>query len=98
MPGVETRGTLIYTYGVGKGRISLEQMCRLLSENPAKLYGVYPRKGVIRQGSDADIVVLDPCKEDVITVSKQHYNMTEPLGIDAESPRLSWKMNSDSRG
>lgn len=75
MPGVETRGTLIYTYGVGKGRISLEQMCRLLSENPAKLYGVYPRKGVIRQGSDADIVVLDPCKEDVITVSKQHYNM-----------------------
>jgi len=75
MPGVETRGTLLYTYGVGKGRISLEQMCRLLSENPAKLYGVYPQKGVIRSGSDADIVILDPQKEDVITVAKQHYNM-----------------------
>lgn len=75
MPGVETRGTLLYTYGVAEGNISLEQMCRLLSENPAKLYGVYPQKGAIRKGSDADIVVMDPQKEDVITVAKQHYNM-----------------------
>ena len=40
-----------------EGRITQEQMCKLLSENPAKLYGVYPQKGVIAPGSDADIVV-----------------------------------------
>lgn len=66
MPGVETRGVLIYTYGVGAGRISLPQMCRLLSENPAKLYGLYPAKGCLAAGSDADIVVLNPESSDVI--------------------------------
>lgn len=60
MAGVETRPVLIYTYGVKAGRITLEQMCSLLSENPAKLYGMYPEKGVIAAGSDADIVVWDP--------------------------------------
>lgn len=59
MPGVETRPVLLYTYGVKTGRITLEQMCRLLSENPAKLYGLYPQKGCIAPGSDADIVVWD---------------------------------------
>ena len=60
LPGVETRGELIYTAGVAKKRIGLALMCRALSENPAKLYGLYPRKGVIAPGSDADIVVYDP--------------------------------------
>ena len=49
MPGVETRGTLLYTYGVREGRISPEQMCRVLSENPAKLYGMYA-EGMHRRG------------------------------------------------
>ncbi len=62
LPGVQTRGTLLYTYGVRTGRISVEKMCQLLCENPAKLYGVYPNKGVIAEGSDADIVVFDPEK------------------------------------
>lgn len=75
MPGVETRGTLLYTYGVREGRISLEQMCRFLSENPAKLYGMYPEKGCIAPGSTADLVVMDPEKEAVITASTQHYAM-----------------------
>lgn len=75
MPGVETRGTLLYTYGVREGRITLEQMCRILSENPAKLYGMYPEKGCIAPGSDGDLVILDPDAEDVITVEKQHYAM-----------------------
>ncbi|MHB1454003.1 MAG: dihydropyrimidinase [Saccharofermentanales bacterium] len=66
MPGVETRGVLIYTYGVEAGRISLPRMCRLLSENPAKLYGLYPAKGCIAPGSDADIVVFDPAAAGVI--------------------------------
>ncbi|MEG0369844.1 MAG: dihydropyrimidinase, partial [Hungatella sp.] len=60
LPGVETRGSLIYTYGVLQHKISLSQMCSVLSENPAKIYGVYPQKGCIAQGSDADIVVWNP--------------------------------------
>lgn len=74
LPGVQTRGTLLYTYGVRTGKITLEQMCRLLSENPAKLYGVYPRKGALLPGSDADIVVLDPEKESVISATTHAYN------------------------
>ena len=73
LPGVETRGTLLYTYGVREGRITLEQMCRLLSENAARLYGVYPEKGVILPGSDADIVVFDPEKESVISAGTHAY-------------------------
>ncbi len=60
LPGVETRGELLYSAGVATRRISLGTMCKVLSENPAKLYGMYPRKGTIRAGSDADIVVYDP--------------------------------------
>lgn len=75
MPGVETRGILLYSEGVRKGRLSLEEMCALLAENPAKLYGMYPRKGVIAPGSDGDIVVLDPEAEDVITTGDQLQNV-----------------------
>ncbi|MDO4306260.1 MAG: dihydropyrimidinase [Eubacteriales bacterium] len=74
LPGVETRGTLLYTYGVREGRITLEQMCRLLSENAAKLYGLYPRKGAILPGSDADIAVIDPEKESVISAKTHAYH------------------------
>lgn len=74
LPGVQTRGTLLYTYGVREGKITEAQMCKLLSENPAKFYGVYPRKGVIQPGSDADIVILDPSREDVISAKTHAYN------------------------
>ena len=60
LPGVETRGELIYTAGVAQHRLSLAQMCRAMCENPARLYGLYPRKGILAPGSDADIVVYDP--------------------------------------
>ncbi|MBR4308031.1 MAG: dihydropyrimidinase [Oscillospiraceae bacterium] len=60
MPGVETRGVLLYTYGVVTERITAERMVELLSTAPAKLYGAYPRKGQIAEGADADIVVYDP--------------------------------------
>lgn len=75
MPGVETRGVLLYTYGVGKGQLTPQQMCRVLSENPAKLYGLYPKKGCIMPGSDADIAVIDPEREDVITAESQEQNV-----------------------
>lgn len=71
MPGVETRAELMFSEGVMKGRLSKERLCALLSENPARLYGLYPRKGVIAEGSDADIVILNPEKHKKITAEKQ---------------------------
>lgn len=67
MPGAQTRPIVIYSEGVAKGRITKEKMCELLATNPARLYGLYPRKGILNVGSDADIVVLDP--EGTTTVS-----------------------------
>lgn len=75
MPGVETRGILLYSEGVRKGRITEGEMCRLLSENPAKLFGMYPKKGVIAPGSDADIVVIDPAASGVIRAEEQLQNV-----------------------
>ncbi|MDD3219942.1 MAG: dihydropyrimidinase [Lachnospiraceae bacterium] len=75
MPGVETRGELMYTYGVGQGKITLEQMCRLLSETPARLYGCYPQKGCIAPGSDGDITIIDPHKTKTIRAEKQMQNV-----------------------
>ena len=72
LPGVESRGLLLYTYGVAARRITKEQMCALLAENPARLYGAYPRKGVLAVGSDADIVVLDPNAEGVFSAAQEH--------------------------
>ena len=72
MPGVETRGSLMYTYGVKKHRISLPQMCAYLSENPARLYGMYPKKGAIKAGSDADLVVFNPKAGGVISAAQCH--------------------------
>ena len=71
LPGVEHRGVLLYTYGVAAGRITAADMCRVLSENPAKLYGCWPRKGVIAPGSDGDIVVYDPAANSVISAADQ---------------------------
>ena len=71
LPGVESRGILLWSEGVAKGRITAEQMCSLLSENAAKLYGVYPKKGVIAPGSDADLVILDPDTTGILS-AKDH--------------------------
>ena len=71
MPGVETRPSLIQTFGVEKGLLTLEQMCAYLSENVAKLYDMYPRKGTILPGSDADIVVWNPEATRTLSVKSQ---------------------------
>jgi dihydropyrimidinase len=60
IPGTEEMLPLIHTHGVAAGRITLEQMVKLLSVNPAKFFGLYPRKGSFEIGSDADIVLFDP--------------------------------------
>lgn len=70
LPGVEHRGLLVYSQGVAHEKISLEQMCAALSETPAKLYGMYPQKGTLSVGSDADIVVYDPSV--TITINDSH--------------------------
>ncbi len=75
MPGVESRPVLIYSFGVLEHNLKLEQMCRLLSENPAKLYGVYPQKGAIAPGSDGDIVVWDPDVQWTMSVENQVANV-----------------------
>lgn len=63
MPGAEERPVLIYQYGVNSGRLSLTRMCGYLSENQARLYHLYLKKGVLAPGSDADIVVWNPNTE-----------------------------------
>lgn len=60
LPGISTLLPLLYTYGVAEGRISLPQMVRVLSTNPARLFGLYPRKGHLAVGADADLVIYDP--------------------------------------
>lgn len=67
--GVQNRAELVYTYAVEPGAITLEQMALLLSERAARLFGMYPNKGVLRVGSDADIVVFDP--NDAHTISRK---------------------------
>lgn len=62
-------------------------MCRVLSENPAKLYGIYPKKGIIAPGSDADIVILNPAVNEKITAANQiqHVDYTPYEGISLSS-------------
>ena len=71
MPGFETRWIVMYSEGVRKDRIRLEKMCEVLCENPAKLYGLYDKKGFIEEGFDADIVILDPKAQTKITAATQ---------------------------
>ena len=75
IPGIEHRPILMYTYGVGKGRITKEQMCASLSENVAKMFSMYPRKGVLQIGSDADIVVWNAQAQGVISKDNQTQNV-----------------------
>lgn len=74
-PGVEHRPQLIYTYLVDAGYIDLSRMCELMSTNPAKRYGMYPQKGIIEVGSDADIVIFNPNYEGKITWKNQLQNV-----------------------
>lgn len=72
--GVEHRIALLYTYGVLEGKISLNQLIELTSTNAAKIFGLYPQKGLIAEGSDADLVIWNPNSEDVISAKTHHMN------------------------
>ena len=72
MPGVENRFGLIYNGGVAEGRISLNRFVEIIATTPARMFGMYPRKGTIAIGSDADIVVFDPNGRTTISVDTHH--------------------------
>jgi dihydropyrimidinase len=72
-PGIEERIPLMYN-AVAGGRLSLRRFTDLCCANPAKIFGMYPRKGVIAAGSDADIVIIDPQRCETITHNKMHCN------------------------
>jgi len=71
-PGVETRMSLVYDGGVRAGRISLNRFVELTSTSPAKIFGLFPRKGTIAPGSDADIVVFDPNRKLTLSAKTLH--------------------------
>lgn len=72
VPGTETLLPLMLSEGVNKGRISMTTLCKLLCENPAKIFGLYPRKGFIAVGADADIVIVNLKQRWKITIGKMH--------------------------
>jgi dihydroorotase-like cyclic amidohydrolase len=72
MPGVETMLPLLLDRGVNAGRMTLEQLVRLCCENPARTFGIYPQKGTLQVGSDADVVIVDLEKEHTLELDKMH--------------------------
>ncbi len=74
-PGIEDRMMVLYTHGVGGGRISLNRWVELTSTNPAKMFGCYPQKGAVAPGSDADLVIWDPTATRTITAATAHHNI-----------------------
>jgi dihydropyrimidinase len=80
-PGIENRLQMIHEFGVRGGRITLNRMVELLCTNPAKLFGLYPKKGTIAVGTDGDVVVFDPQKKMTLSASTHHskvdYNLFE---------------------
>jgi dihydropyrimidinase len=84
-PGVEHRLSLIYSGGVASGRFSANRFVELVSTTPAKLFGLYPRKGTIAVGSDADLVIFDPRRRHTISAKTHHmrvdYSMFEGIQV-----------------
>jgi dihydropyrimidinase len=74
-PGIETRMSLVYDGGVAAGRLSLNRFVELTSTSPAKIFGLFPRKGTIAPGSDADIVVFDPAATITLSAKTLHMNV-----------------------
>jgi dihydropyrimidinase len=72
LPGLETLLPLMFTFGVDEGRLTLPQLVALLSANPARVWGLWPRKGALLPGSDADLVVYDPLPESAVAAESLH--------------------------
>jgi dihydropyrimidinase len=74
-PGVENRMSLVYNGGVAAGRITVNRFVEITSTSAAKIFGLFPRKGTIAVGSDADIVIFDPNEEMTISAKTHHMNV-----------------------
>jgi dihydropyrimidinase len=74
IPGIEDRVNLMYTYGVKRGALDIHRFVDALSTRPAKIFGLFPRKGTIAVGADADLVVYDPGYRGTISAATQHTN------------------------
>jgi dihydropyrimidinase len=74
IPGIEDRVNLMFTYGVARGALSVERFVDALSTKAAKLFGLYPKKGSVAVGSDADLVIYDPEYRGVVSAKTQHMN------------------------
>jgi dihydropyrimidinase len=96
VPGIELRLPLLFSAGVGEGRLDLNAFVALTATNHAKLYGLYPRKGTIAVGSDADIAIWDPEREVTVTAGMLHDN----VGYTPYEGRhlRGWPVNVLSRG
>ena len=79
VPGIETRLPLIYDGSVGKHGMSLNRFVEMTATTPAKLFGLFPKKGTIAVGSDADIVVFDPCETWTVSVAEHHSHIDYSL-------------------
>ena len=74
MPGIEARLALLYTYGVRPGRLTLERWVEVCCAAPARVFGLYPRKGALVPGADADVVIFDPAREVTLAPATLHEN------------------------
>jgi dihydropyrimidinase len=74
-PAIEHRMELLFSEGVAKGRINLNKFVEVNSTNAAKIFGMFPQKGTIQVGSDADIVIFDPNEKHSISVASHHMNV-----------------------
>jgi dihydropyrimidinase len=74
-PAIENRMELLYSEGVHKGKISLNKYVEVACTNPAKIFGMFPRKGTIAPGSDADIVIFDPNEQHTLSAATHHMNV-----------------------
>ncbi len=87
-PGVEERLMLMFSEGAAKGRITMNQLVKTLCAEPSRIYGLYPEKGVIQPGADADLVILDPRGSYVMTQERMHgaadYTAYEGMQITGE--------------
>jgi dihydropyrimidinase len=84
-PGIEDRMSLVYSGGVAQGRFSVNRFVELVATTPARLFGLYPRKGTIAVGSDADLVIFDPKRQHTISAMTHHmrvdYSMFEGIKV-----------------
>ncbi len=95
-PQIETLLPLIYDGGVNQGKLSVVRMVQVLCENPARIFGLYPKKGTISVGSDADLVVFDPTQRYTLRTENQHSNAKYTL-YEGHS-LLGWPVMSFQRG